>query len=93
MISVTTFDVNLRTRRLLTTDYEQECTTGKCTHDITDAVCKSGMFRTSVLDLCKTCPVNFYCPDEELLALPNVIRGPENEFTWGTGSMSRAESI
>lgn len=60
---------------------------------IFDTVCKPGMFRTSTMDLCKSCPLDHFCPSEHTTQLPNVVRCPENEFTYTTGSSSRIECI
>lgn len=93
--STTFFDVNLRTRRVAysQTEYTDLCPAGQCTSELSDAVCQIGMFRTSLLDLCKPCPLNFYCPPEEHMTLPNVIRCPENEFTLSTESSSLSQCI
>ena len=66
--AVSEFDPNLRT---LT----------KRTVLLSQAVCANGFFRTAKTDLCKRCPVNFYCLPETTLSisLPNVVRCPENE--------------
>lgn len=58
---------------------------------LAQAVCASGLFRTAKTDLCKLCPANFYCPSEAAVALPNVVRCPENEFTLSAGASARAE--
>ena len=75
---VAEFDVNLRTL-------------GTRTVFLAQAVCASGFFRTDKTDLCKLCPSDFYCPSEAAVALPNVVRCPENEYTLSAGASSRAE--
>ena len=60
--------------------------------DLSEAVCAVGMFRTSMTDLCKTCPRNFFCPQTGV-ALPNVVRCPENQFTYEPGASSRADCV
>jgi hypothetical protein len=56
-----------------------------------DAVCAPGMFRTSLLDLCKPCPRNFYCPSEHETGLPNVVKCGDNQVTDTTGAFSITE--
>jgi hypothetical protein len=75
---VAEFDANLRTL-------------GTRTVFLAQAVCVSGFFRTDKTDLCKLCPADFYCPSEAAVALPNVVRCPENEYTLTPGASSRAE--
>jgi len=77
---VAEFDANLRTLSTRTVFISQ-------------AVCDVGFFRTAKTDLCKLCPLNFYCPSEAALQLPNVVRCPENEYTELPGATSRAECI
>jgi hypothetical protein len=60
--------------------------------DLSEAVCAAGMFRTSMTDLCKTCPRNFFCPQTGV-ALPNVVRCPENQFTYEPGASSRGDCV
>lgn len=62
------------------------------------AVCAPGMFRTARTDVCKPCPRDFFCPPEidafgVPFGLPNVVRCPENEFTYGTGAQTRSECL
>jgi hypothetical protein len=58
-----------------------------------DAVCARGMFRTSVTDVCKPCPRDFFCPSERVIALPNVVRCAENQFTYATGAESSSDCV
>jgi hypothetical protein len=58
-----------------------------------DAVCAPGMFRTSVTDVCKPCPRDFFCPSERVIALPNVVRCAENQFTYATGAESSSDCV
>lgn len=60
---------------------------------LSQAVCASGLFRTAKTDLCKQCPANFYCPSEAAVALPNVVRCPENEFTIVPGASAREQCV
>lgn len=76
---VSQYDENLRT-----------LSTG--TVDLRDAVCVAGMFRTARTDLCKLCPRNFYCPQSGV-ALPNVVRCPENQFTYEPGATSPGDCV
>lgn len=76
---VSQYDENLRT-----------LSTG--TADLRDAVCAPGMFRTARTDLCKLCPRNFYCPQSGV-ALPNVVRCPENQFTYEPGATSPGDCV
>jgi hypothetical protein len=62
------------------------------TADLRDAVCVAGMFRTALTDLCKLCPRNFYCPQTGV-ALPNVVRCPENQFTDDAGAAFRGDCV
>jgi hypothetical protein len=64
---------------------------------LSQAVCAPGLFRSSKTDLCKLCPMGFYCPPESpsdaasVVALPNVVRCPANEFTVARGASSRTQ--
>jgi hypothetical protein len=62
------------------------------TVDLRDAVCASGMFRTADTDMCKLCPINFYCPQSGVV-MPNVIRCPENQFTYDPGATSAGDCV
>ena len=53
-----------------------------------DAVCAPGLFRTSLLDLCKPCPRNFFCPSERQTGLPNVVKCGDNQVTDTIGASS-----
>ena len=95
--SLTTYDSNLITVSeflsnqkifLTSSDYP-----GAGAARIQDAICLLGMFRTSKSDLCKPCPLNYFCPSEYDTSLPNVVQCPENEFTYTTGSSTRTECI
>lgn len=84
---VAEFDPGLRTLRPQTAFLSQ-------------AVCAQGYFRITKLDMCKLCPVGFYCPPEAApdaaptaLALPNVVRCPPNEFTALPGASSREQCM
>jgi hypothetical protein len=77
---VAEFDPNLRTL-------------GTRTVFLAQAVCAGGFFRTAKTDLCKLCPADFYCPSEAAVALPNVVRCPENEFTLTPGASSPQECV
>jgi len=76
---VAQYDANLRT-----------LSTG--TANLHDAVCVAGMFRTARTDLCKLCPVNFFCPQSDV-PLPNVVRCPENQFTFESGAIFPSDCI
>jgi hypothetical protein len=78
--SVSVFDTGLRTLN-----------TG--TVLLQDAVCAPGMFRTSLLDLCKPCPRNFFCPSGRQIGLPNVVRCVDNQLTYTTGVVSITECV
>ena len=65
--------------------------TGK--YSFEDCRCRAGYFRMSTADLCKPCPLDFYCPDGEELAFPSVVQCLENEYTYDQGSTSRLECI
>jgi len=56
-------------------------------------VCRAGDFRLAPTDLCKPCPLNFYCPAASTAQLSNVYECLENEFTVGTGNTSSAQCL
>jgi len=56
-------------------------------------VCRAGDFRLAPTDLCKPCPLNFYCPAASTAQLSNVYACLENEFTAGTGSTGSAQCL
>jgi hypothetical protein len=58
-----------------------------------DAVCAPGMFRTARTDLCKICPRNLFCPPENAIGLPNVVRCADNQFTYDPGAESSSECV
>lgn len=53
--------------------------------------CKAGFFRINILDSCKKCPKNFYCPTN--IDLPNVRACLLNEYTLVEGSSSRSDCL
>ena len=55
--------------------------------------CQPGFFRLDKSDACKICPKDFFCPDESLSELPNVVACYENEYTNGEGSVRRSDCI
>ncbi len=68
-------------------------TLAQCTVFLQDTVCAPSMFRTSRTDMCKPCPRDFFCPSEHEIGLPNVMRCPENQFTYNTGAESSSECV
>jgi len=56
-------------------------------------VCRAGDFRLAPTDLCKPCPLDFYCPAASTAQMSNVFACLENEFTVGTGSTGSAQCL
>ena len=72
------FDINL-----ITTEMYQS--------NIASCHCKAGFFRTSIIDSCKPCPKNHFCPLN--VDLPNVIKCMPNEYTVDEGSDQRTDCL
>lgn len=60
---------------------------------VDECLCVLGDFRLSLVDLCKPCPKNFFCPSEAGSVLPNVHSCLENEYTLLIGSHSRTQCM
>lgn len=61
--------------------------------DKDECVCRPGHFRLSLTDLCKPCPLNFYCPEDGMSQLANVLACQENEMTLETGRTAEQECV
>lgn len=53
-------------------------------------VCPSGNFHLFTNDTCKSCPINFFCPSETSVALPNAVSCGSNSYTDGGGHASHS---
>ena len=50
-------------------------------HARSQCLCRETFFRLYNDDICKQCPLNYYCPTEDLLKLPNVVSCITNAYT------------
>lgn len=55
--------------------------------------CRPGHFRLGPHDTCKACPRDFYCPGAGETQYPSLVQCLTNEYTYDTGSTSRAACI
>lgn len=58
-----------------------------------DCYCKDGLFRLNKKDLCKPCPLNFFCPSANQLVLPNVVSCLTNAYTLNESMTSVSDCI
>lgn len=62
-------------------------------HAREQCLCKDGFFRTDATDLCKSCPLDYYCVSESISNLPNVEKCIPNAYTLTRGTVDRSGCI
>ena len=62
-------------------------------HAREQCLCREGFFRTDPTDLCKICPIDYYCVSESISNFPNVEKCIPNAYTLTRGTVDRSGCI